>query len=188
MKLWTFLKCSFLFVFEDRPVPSRICGFRLTRQVDYSTFTSVLKHLPCFLQIVLLIAFMCITLLLASLLCLTLPGNSLILRSDPRITVEVEIVWLWTVCLSRVFQCSPAAGWCPSGLETLKSMSCTQQRVACMFAGCLSAESLCCWPGCLKAALSSYAKSRSGHSWWVSVSRFHCWRTPKLQHSSVVFI
>lgn len=49
-------------------------------EFDYFSFTSVLKHLSCFHQIVLLIAFMCITLLLASLVCLTLPGNSLILQ------------------------------------------------------------------------------------------------------------
>lgn len=60
--------------------------------MDYFSFTPVLKHVSCFLQIVLLIAFMCITLLLASLLCLTLPGNSLFshIRPEDRCRGEVK--------------------------------------------------------------------------------------------------
>lgn len=38
-------------------------------------FTFVVKLVSSFPQIVLLIAFMCITLLVASLVCLTLPGK-----------------------------------------------------------------------------------------------------------------
>lgn len=68
-------------------------------------------------------------------------------------------------------QCSPGDGWCPSGPEAPKFMSCTQQLAACMYAGCPSAESQCCWLGCPKDAPSLCTKFRNGRSWWVSGRR-----------------
>lgn len=149
---------------------------------------------PLFPQIVLLIAFMCITLLVASLVCLTLPGemwyfsytqthhlkSTVLFTGKHRVAVVNFVSSLFCFVCLFFLQYSLAAGWCLSGQEIPKSTSCTQQHVVCMSAGFLSAGSLFCWRGCHRDALLLYTKSRSGHSWWASVSWLGCWQTSKL--------
>lgn len=79
--------------------------------------------------------------------------------------------WRNAWCVVCVYQCSPAAGWCPSGRGAPRSTSCTRRPVASTSAGCPSVESQCCWPGCPRDALSSCTKSRSGLSWYESLSK-----------------